>query len=126
MREQLIDGIYFMIIPTARKMYGHEIKGFPVRHRHELIRFVTEGVINLRLPGENLLAFKCWENDIFSVTDLIQYCSPAGLHAESFNALEKAQRSVAKNVFEIKYVLNLVKFVENMKTRFRYREHLTQ
>lgn len=118
-----VKEFHHMIIPTARKMYGHSVGGYPVRYMHELTAFIKEGIWNYKLPGGNLHAFELWKDKEFQVTDLIEFCSPTGPHNELIKALVKIERQIDKNVNEFRYVLDLKAAFENLKKRYKFTEN---
>jgi hypothetical protein len=117
-----VKSFHYIIVPTARKMYGHQTGSYPVRNMHELIAFVNKGVWDLRLPEGNKLKFALWKNEAFSVNDLANFCSPEGPHNEMFKALKSYKKTAGKKFYEIGYVLDAEILIENLKIRYRYTE----
>lgn len=63
-----IEGINFGLINANRALSGYTEGEFTVYHANELIKFLTDGMI--RFMDKRYLT---WENDIFTVKDLIAY-----------------------------------------------------
>ncbi len=121
-----VKEIHFLIIPTARKMYGHSVNGYPVRYLHELTAFVKEGIWNFKLPGGIPHSFELWDRECFEVTDLINFCSPTGPHDEFFKALVGFSKPIGKNIEENRYALDIQTAFENLKKRYRYIQHAAE
>lgn len=116
--------VYYLIVPTARKMYGHHVGGYPVRYLHELVGFLNEGIWTIKLPGGTLHTFNLWQAAQFAIPDLIKYCSAGSAHDEFLKSMFYFERLIGNGTYEAKYALDIQAAFDNMKTAYGFTEHL--
>lgn len=117
--------VHYLIVPTARKMYGHHVGGYPVRYLHELVGFLNEGIWNIRLPGGTMHTFSLWQADQFEIPDLLRYCSAGSAHDEFLKSMFYFERLIGNRTYEAKYALDIQAAFDNMKAAYRFTEHPT-
>jgi hypothetical protein len=111
--------VVYLIVPSSRRIFGHHISGYPVRHVHELINFLDTGIWKFKLPDGDVNVFHLWKADSFELSDLVEYCGIGSPHSELFAAMYNVEEQFSQRMIRDKYALSLNDAITNLSDSYR-------